>query len=233
VCFSPEVDVLAAAAISVAAIDAARHTEHPRTAPIALLPALFAVHTFSSALIWWGADGTVPAQIGEAAGQFFLTVAYVVLPVSVPIAMLMLEPAGRHRDALLVLVGAGGLAAAVFAVGLLNGRGSAVTCDSYIAFNVFGAPNAVGVLYVGATCGALLLSSHEPLLRWGAANAVAVALLTLWSKAALPSIWCFWAACTSFFAAWYLRELQQQRARGAPWPWESLPGAPKREQVSR
>lgn len=64
-CFSPEVDVAAAAAISVAAIDAAQRIEHPRTVPIALPPALFAVHTFSSALIWWGADGTVPAQVGR------------------------------------------------------------------------------------------------------------------------------------------------------------------------
>lgn len=145
----------------------------------------------------------------------------------------MLEPTGRRRDALLMVLGAGGLAAAVFTVGLLNGRGSAVTCDSSIACNAFGAPNAVGVLYVGATCGAMLLSSHQPLFRWGVANAVAVALLTLWSKAALPSAWRFWAACTSFFAAWHLRELQQQRARGASWPWDLVPGEPKREPVPR
>lgn len=175
-----------------------------------------------------GSHGTIPAAIGEAAGQFFLTVAYVVLPVSVPVAILLLEPAGRRRDALLVLLGAGGLAAAVFAVGLLNGRGSAVACDSYIAFNVFGAPNVVGVLYVGATCGAMLLSSHRPLVRWGVANAAAVALLVLWSQEALPSIWCFWAACTSVFAAWYVRELQQQRTRGMPWPRESVPAAATR-----
>lgn len=218
-CFSPEVDVVAAVAISVVAVDALRHNHSARTLPLALLPAVFAVHTLASAFVWWGQDGTVPAGLGAAATSFYLGIAFVLLPVLVPVAVLMIEPPGWRRPALVALGLAGAYASAVFALGLVDGRGSATACSYYIDFGITGASSAAGVMYVVATCGALLLSGQRPLVIWGVLNAVVVGALVLAVANGLPSLWCFWAAITSVFVAWFLRSLERARASGAAWPW--------------
>lgn len=218
-CFSPEVDVVAAVVISVVAVDAIRHNHSVRTAPLALLPAVFAVHTLASAFVWWGLEGGVPSGLGAAATSFYLAIAFVVLPVLVPVAVLLIEPPGWRRPALVVLGLAGAYASAAFALGLLDGRGGAAACSYYIDFGITGASSAAGVMYVAATCGALLLSGQRPLVLWGITNAVVVSLLVLAEANGLPSLWCFWAACTSIFIAWFLRSLARSRAAGAAWPW--------------
>ena len=218
-CFSPEADVVAAVVISVVAVDALRHNHSGRTLPLALLPAVFAVHTLASAFVWWGLDGRVPAGLGAAATSFYLGIAFVLLPVLVPVAVLMIEPPGWRRPALVALGLAGAYASAVFALGLADGRGSATACSYYINFGITGASSAAGVMYVAATCGALLLSGQRPLVIWGILNAVVVAALALAVANGLPSLWCFWAAITSVFVAWFLRSLERERASGAAWPW--------------
>ena len=106
-CLAPEVDLVAGAAITVFAVDAIRHNRAGRTAPLALLPAVFAVHTFTSAFVWWGLRGVVPQVVGDAATTFFMFIAFVFLPIYVPISVFLLEPKGWRRDALLLLAGAG------------------------------------------------------------------------------------------------------------------------------
>lgn len=223
-CLSPEVDVVAAAAISVVAVDALRHNHHARTLPLALLPGLFAVHTLASALVWWGADGTVSSTLGDAASWFFMFIAFVLLPVYVPWAVVSIEPPGWRRDALLVLGGAGALAGLDFLLGLLGGRGEAIACDYFIDYRITGTASVSGVLYVAATCGALLLSGQRSLFLWGVTNAVVVGVLGVLAQRGLPSLWCFWAACTSVFVAWFLRRLERRRAAGEPWPWAAYLG---------
>jgi Family of unknown function (DUF6629) len=218
-CFSPEVDVVAALVISVVAVDAVRHNHSARTTPLALLPAVFAVHTLSSAFVWWGLEDSVPAGLGAAATSFYLAIAFVLLPVLVPVAVLLIEPPGWRRPALVVLGLAGAYASAAFALGLLDGRGGAAACSYYIDFGITGASSAAGVMYVAATCGALLLSGQRPLVLWGITNVVVVGVLVLAEANGLPSLWCFWAAGTSVFIAWFLRSLARARAAGAAWPW--------------
>jgi hypothetical protein len=232
-CFSPEADVAAAVVISVVAVDALRHNQSARTAPLALLPAVFAVHTLSSAFVWWGLDGTVASRLGSVATAFYLGVAFALLPVLVPVAIGLLEPPGWRRPALGVLALAGAYASAVFLIGLADGRGAVTACSYYLDFRISGASSAAGVMYVVATCGALLLSGQRPLVIWGITNAVVVGVLALAEGAGLPSLWCFWAACSSVAIAWYLRALAGRRAAGAPWPWDPAACVPDGESVVR
>ena len=218
-CLAPQVDVLAGVAIAVVAVDAIRHNRSARTAPLAALPAVFAVHTLASALVWWGLQGRVPATIGDAATAFYLGIAFVLLPVLLPIAVLLIEPPGWRRSALVLLTAAGLYSSLDFLVGLLDGRGGAAACTYYIDFGITGASSYSGFMYVLATCGALLLSGQRPLVVWGLTNALVVALLAGLEGRALPSLWCFWAAASSLFVAWFLRSLERRRAAGEPRPW--------------
>lgn len=232
-CFSPEADVIAAVLISAVAVDALRHNRSPRTAPLALLPALFAVHTLSSAFVWWGLAGDVPTRVGSAATAFYLGVAFALLPVLVPVAIGLLEPPGWRRPALAALGLAGAYTSAVFLIGLADGRGAVTACSYYLDFRISGVSTVAGVMYVVATCGALLLSGQRPLVIWGITNAVVVGVLALAEGAGLPSLWCFWAAGSSIVIAWYLRSLARARERGASWPWEPIGAAESDEPALR
>jgi hypothetical protein len=221
-CFSPQVDVVAGVGLTIVAIDTLRHTRSGRTLPIALLPAIFAFHTFVSAFVWWGAQGVVPQVVGDVAANTFMFIAFVFFPIYLPISILILERPGWRRDVLLALAGAGVIAGAIFLVGLLDGRGSAVACDYAIDFRVLGLTNAPVLLYVLATCGAMLLSGYRPIFIWGICNIVAAAFLSVAATRGFPSLWCFWAAITSVFIAWFIRRLSRAHDNGEPWPWEPI-----------
>jgi hypothetical protein len=225
-CLSPQVDTVAALAMTCVAVDALRHCDHRRLLGLALLPSIFAVHTFTSAVVWLGLLGDVSEQVLNAATVFYLLVAFVILPVYAPLSILIIEPRGWRRPALVLLCGAGAYAAADFLVGLLAGRGSAVACTSYIDFSIVSTSDYSAVAYVLATCGALLLSGQRILFIWGLSNIVVVAVLVRFVGQGLPSLWCLWAACSSVAVAWYLRRLRRERSEGGAWPW-----APKPDQV--
>jgi len=208
-CLAPQVDLIAGAAMAVVAVDAARHCRDIRTAPIAALPAIFAFHTLTSAFVWWGLQGAISPDLGSTATQVFLAIAFVLWPVYIPIAVLLVEPRGWRRFALMGLIGLGAYSSLTFLIPLLAGKGTAVACPYYIDFDIAGVDMTSSMLYLVATCGALLLASDRHLRLWGWANVAAVGVLILMAGRGLPSLWCFWAACTSVFVAWYLRSLSR------------------------
>ena len=220
-CLSPQVDVTVGIAISVVAVDTLRHCKSPRLLGLALLPAIFAAHSFTSAFVWLGLLGDVSPEVLNAATALYLFVAFVLLPMYAPIAVWLVEPRGWRRSVFVLLVLAGVYAGMSFLIALIDGRGSAVACDFYISFNIDFTASSVAVFYILATCGALLLSGQRILVYWGLVNALAVGGLAFWASRGLPSLWCFLAAISSVFIAWYLRRLDKSHREGEPWPWES------------
>jgi hypothetical protein len=219
VCLSPQVDVVAGLAMSVVAVDSIRHCHSGRLMGLALLPAIFAVHTFTSALVWWGLLGEVSIQVLDAATAFYIVVAFVLLPIYMPASILMIEPRGWRRPALILLGLAGAYASVDFLIGIVSGRASAVACNYYVDYNVVSTSSFSAVLYVAATCGALLLSGKRLLFVWGVANVAAVGVLSIWASHGLPSLWCMWAACTSVVIAVFVRRVDAAQRAGEPWPW--------------
>ena len=169
-CLSAQFDVAVGAAISVVAIDAIRHHQTGRELPLALLPAVFAVHTFLSAVIWLGVEGTVSEQIAQFASVFYLFIAYALLPIFVPVAVLLIAPADWHRVAVLMMCAVGAIPAIGYSYALMQGWGTASPDSYYIAFGVEGTAGVLGVLYVVSTCGAMLLSGKAPIIAWGNAS---------------------------------------------------------------
>ena len=74
-CLSPQVDIAAGVVITGFAADALRNVRSRRTLPLALLPAVFAFHTFTSAFVWWGLDGPLSPAVGDAASNVFIAIA--------------------------------------------------------------------------------------------------------------------------------------------------------------
>lgn len=213
-CFAPEVDIAAAAVISVAAVDAGRHVRERREIPIAALPALFAAHTVMSAFVWWGIQGKVSPEVGDVAAWLFMLFAFSVFPGYVPWAIYALEPEGKRRRRMLWIALIGMVVCVVFFVRLVLGEGHATDAGGYIDYRIDATDDGfLAVGYIVATCGAMLLSGERVLVIYGWVNAFAVVLLAIFVSAGFASLWCFWAAITSGLVALYLRRRRGLEAR--------------------
>jgi hypothetical protein len=225
-CLSPEVDVIAASAITLVAVDALRHNKNLRSLPIALLPSVFAVHTFSDAFVWWGAHGKVSAGVADFSAWIYLFIAFTFLPIFVPIATYLLEPKGWRRNLLAIII-FGGVLSGVDSLISINERITTVeACNLYVDYHVSGTSALAGAFYMIATIGAMLVSGQKYLFKWGVVNVVVVFALSIWASQKLPSLWCFWAAVTSIFVAWFIREIKHEHEKGKAWPWR------RREKIS-
>lgn len=209
-CFSAEADLVTGVVVTAVGIDAVRHVRNPRQLPLALLPLAFGVHQLIEVFVWRSLQGEASAGLGEAATWLYLLVAFV-LPLWVPLAVRSVEPEPRRRRVMTVLAGAG-LAVSLLLVGaIVVGPVGAAVGGRHIAYQVDVVGGVlVGVLYVVATCGALLVSSDRWIRAFGAVNLVAVVVLAWQVAGGFASLWCVWAAITSVVIDLYLRDAAGQ-----------------------
>ena len=157
------------------------------------------------AFVWWGLAGKVPASLGDTATWLYLAIAFL-LPLWVPIAVRGVEPSPGRRPVITLLVGVGLVASIVLLGTIVRGPVDAAVVGHHIAYEVDIPGGAIGVLYVVATCGALLLSSDRWIRFFGVANVAAVVVLVWLTVGGLTSLWCVWAAVTSVAIDLFLRD---------------------------
>ena len=98
-CFSPQADVAGGLLIAVIGVDAVRHIRQRREfIALAWIPVLLGAHQFIEALVWLWLQGHVPRGIGHVALWAYLLIAFVVLPVFIPLAVIALEPTRRRKQ---------------------------------------------------------------------------------------------------------------------------------------
>jgi hypothetical protein len=116
---------------------------------------------------------------------------------------------------------AGAAVAAALLPGLVNGGAGGEVACRYIAYDTgVGYGGYVLPFYVVAVCGPLLLSGTRRVVLFGAANLVAVGVLSWLLASGVISLWCVWAAVTSVAIA---REVRAG-ARERTWTAAAAPG---------
>lgn len=204
-CFSAEADLVAAVAVGAVGVDALRHVRDRAELPLASLPMLLAAHQAVEALVWLGLEDRVGHGIERVAVYLYLFIAFTVLPTLVPVAISALEPAPR-RARLWWFTSVGVFVSVVLTWAVVRGPVTAEIDGHHISYAV-DLWSGVGVvaLYVLATCGPMVASSHRPIRWFGYGNLVAVAALAWLSRSGFISLWCLWAAVTSVAIALHLR----------------------------
>ena len=204
-CFSADADLAAGVVVTVIGVDAIRRTRTPKELPLAALPLLFGIHQLVEAFVWWGLAGKVPSRVGDVATWLYLAVAFA-LPFWVPFAVRGVEESRRRRAVITALVGVG-LVTSLVLLGSIGGPIHASVDGHHIEYSLFIPGGAsISVLYVIATCGALLMASDRWIRDFGVSNLVAVGLLVWLTVGGLTSLWCVWAAITSVAIDLYLRD---------------------------
>ena len=222
-CFSPEMDVAAGVVVGSIGVAVLRHVERPQELPLASLPVLFGAHQVTEAFVWWGLRGDVSGSTGRTALWLYVLFAFVVLPLLTPMAVLLVEPDDRRRRGMGRFAVLGAAVSVVYLASMLQEPMTATIRGRTLGYGT-GVPygELLAVVYVAATVGALVLSSHRRLALFGIANAVVVPLLVLVAARAFTSLWCLWAAVASVVIAEHVRRGasagQEQPAGPRPHP---------------
>jgi hypothetical protein len=214
VCFSPEGDLVGGIVVTAIGVDAVRHLRNRKDhLALAAFPLLLGIHQIDEAFVWWGLQGVVPHELGRVAMWIYLTIAFVVLPIFVPLVIMLLEPTLRRkwRIAPFFVIGVG-VSAVLLETMLRNG--TSVTLGAYHLAYSIGLQRGIVIigLYIVATCGSLLASGFRDIVVFGVANLVAVAILARLSADGFASLWCFYAAIACGAILLHMRYAKPHRA---------------------
>jgi len=180
-------------------IDAVRHIRQRREfVALAWIPLLLGAHQFIEALVWLWLQGHVPRGIGHVALWAYLLIAFVVLPVFIPLAVIALEPTRRRKLMMVPFALTGAVVAVILFAAMVRGPVTVRLAPYHLSYGIQVADGLLIVaLYVAAVCGPLLLSGYRNVVMFGAVNLVAVIVIARLTVAGFASVWCAWAAVSS------------------------------------
>ena len=206
-CFSPQADVGGGVLICAIGIDAVRHIRQRREfIALAWIPVLLGAHQFIEALVWLWLQGHVPRGIGHIALWAYLLIAFVVLPVLVPLAVIALEPARPRKLIMMPFALTGPVIAVILLAAMVRGPVGVKLAPHHLSYGIRVTDGLlIVVLYVVAVCGALLISGYRNVVIFGAVNLVAVIVIAWLTISGFASVWCAWAAVSSAAITLHLR----------------------------
>jgi hypothetical protein len=198
-CFSPEADIGGGLLICAIGVDAVRHIGQRREfIALAWIPVLLGAHQFIEALVWLWLQGHVPRGIGHVALWAYLLIAFVALPVFIPLAVIALEPTRRRKQLMAPFALIGTVIAVILFAAMVRGPIGVKLASYHLSYSVRLSDGLLIVaLYVVAVCGPLLVSGYRNVALFGIVNLVAVIIIARLTVSGFASVWCGWAAITS------------------------------------
>ena len=196
-CFSATASFTAGAVLTVAGAACVRQVRRREDTAFAAIPLLFAAQQVTEGFVWLSFEGASPALTAWLT-QIYSVFSHLLWPIYVPLAVWLMEPAGRRRTLLAVLIGLGLAVALLLLAGMVSDPIVARPVGGHIDYE---SPHfyvaVVMLLYVTATTFSMVLTSH-PMVRLFGALALAAAALSYWAYARwFISVWCFFAAALS------------------------------------
>ena len=200
-CFSPQADLVGGLVICAIGVDAVRHIDERREfIALAWIPLLLGAHQLIEAFVWLWLQGHVPRSVGHVALWAYLLIAFVVLPVFIPIAIIALEPTRRRKLMMAPFAMLGTLVAISLLGVMLRGPVGVRLAPYHLSYDagLYGGWGFLIVtLYVVAVCGPLLLSGYRNVALFGIVNLIAVIVIARLTVSGFASVWCGWAAISS------------------------------------
>jgi len=203
-CFSASMDLTAGVLVTGLGVDALSHVTKREQKPLAALPLLFGIHQFVETVVWWHTDGQASASASSVAVFVYLLIALGIVPLLVPYAFLRLELTRPSVAWTCLLAGAAAVCLDMWGMG--RGPMTAHDAGHHLAYDVGVPYSQIGLpLYVIATCAPIILGRSNLLRLFGLMNLIVVATLAVLAQDGVISLWCVWAAITSFLICIYLR----------------------------
>ena len=219
-CFSPQADIAGGLLITAIGVDAVRHIGQRREfIALAWIPVLLGAHQFIEALVWLWLQGHVPRGIGHVALWAYLLIAFVVLPVFIPLAVIALEPTRRRKQMMVPFALLGGVIAGTLFAAMIRGPVGVRLASYHLSYSIRLSDGFLVVaLYVVAVCGPLLVSGYRNVMLFGIVNLIAVIIIARLTISGFASVWCGWAAVTSAAITLHCRFAKPHPQRTRPGP---------------
>ena len=219
-CFSPQADIAGGLLITAIGVDAVRHIGQRREfIALAWIPVLLGAHQFIEALVWLWLQGHVPRGIGHVALWAYLLIAFVVLPVFIPLAVIAVEPTRRRKQMMSPFAVLGAVIAVTLFTAMLRGPVGVKLAPYHLSYGIQLSDGFwVVSLYVVAVCGPLLVSGYRNVALFGVVNLVAVIVIARLTISGFASVWCGWAAVSSAAIALHCRFAKPRPQRARPGP---------------
>ncbi len=196
-CFSATASFSAGAILLGLGVLTLKSARLRRELPFAAIPLLFAIQQLSEGVIWLTFRYGAP-QLNAAMTYVYSFFSHVLWPVYVPVTVLLMEPRGWRRRALLAFVAAG-VAVGAYLLYILV----AYPIDSrptgphieYVSPHFFAV--AAMTLYLMSTTFSPILSTHRMVKVFGVLALLSFAAAYFFYAIWFISVWCFFAALLS------------------------------------
>ena len=185
-----------------------------RALPFAAIPLLFAAQQLIEGVIWL-TFGDEPTRLNSVMTHVYSFFSHVLWPVYVPVAVLLMEPAGWRRRALVAFVAAGAAVGAYLLVVLIAfpivSRPTGQHIE-YVSPHFFAAVTMT--LYLLSTAISPLLSAHRMVVVFGALALLSFGAAYAFYATWFISVWCFFAALLSavVYLHFSVRDLNRSRS---------------------
>jgi len=209
VCWSATADLMGGALITGIGAVGIGLARDRRDLPLAALPVVLGAHQLIESRLWEASAGP-GSMIRGTAVTLWTAIAFVLLPVFVPLAVLCAE---RERRRVQYFAAAVGVPVAVVMTYAVSGGAHAMDHGHVLEYGV-GVPYQPLVLtgYLIATCLPFLASPESTLRELGIALVIGAAAATALDVLAFASIWCAFAAIVSVLVVRRTAQVAQDHA---------------------
>src|SRR3989344_2808810 len=202
-CFSAAASFAAAGALSVAGGLTLANVKEKAEVPFASITLLFGIQQAIEGAVWVSFSFPILNTIAIYAYSMF---SHVLWPIFVPISVLLIET-DPTRKKILHLFTFVGLATGLYLLYFIIAEPvTAHIVNNSIAYR---SPHLyvylIMALYLIATCGSSLFSSHRIINLFGAVLSLSFAVAAWFFTETFFSVWCFFAALLSFIVYWYFQ----------------------------
>ncbi|MCU0456644.1 MAG: hypothetical protein MUE74_10110 [Bacteroidales bacterium] len=208
-CFSAGASFAGSAVLVAAGYAAIRKVRKPSWKPFAAIPLLFSLQQFSEGIIWLILRSGGHETILKFSTTFFLIMALIVWPILMPLSVKLMEPSGKRRRILAVLISAGIILALYYAYCMIFYEFHPIIESHHIRYLgdwPKSLRNPAFALYILATIPPLFISGIRRMWIMGTLILISVIVSGIFFKVYLTSVWCFFAALISLVILWIIKE---------------------------
>lgn len=209
-CFSAEASFTASVFLAAAGSATIRNSHTNAQFFIAVIPILFAIQQFSEGLVWLHLSHDIGSQqLFFNAQVSFLTFAFMVWPIWIPLAMALNETITWRRNCLYVLLLMGFLLSGIFLTYGLHEDVSVRAVNHSLQYtSSFPNQDVLSSLYALIVLIPLFISSFKNVWLFGLLIAISYALAEYFYSTTFVSVWCFFSGIVSICIYKILRDYQ-------------------------
>lgn len=202
-CFSATASFIAGGALAAVGSASLAQAKTKKEIPFASIPLWFALQQIADGVVWLSFG--VPA-VHTVAVYIYTLFAYVFWPIFLPVSILLIESDPSRRNILKLFSFLGAFIGLYFLNFIASDGVTVAIVNKCVAYDV---PHpylfSILALYVIATCGACLFSSHRVVRLIGVLLSVALAVSGWFYFTTFVSVWCLFAALLSVLVYWHVR----------------------------